>query len=495
MRPALLLCLLGIAAFGQAPEEKPKLDPEIAALLDAARAVAPEYTADILLRVLASDRVPEPELRNELYEELFDLGSLVEHSMSLLAVEPRTKAPWRTPQSAALASGLDGLSIQCQAVRGALASDPQLARRLFERIVEPAPAPATCSDRTVPTPVIYYETAVEGFPHWFTPQEKERSIHLTFLLDRLQRISSPIELAAAADFLLDTNPTRSELEALIGAYTGALAQLSHSHREMTISAHSLAQALTKIVRAARESAIPEGPLLAGARRYFVDRMTGDVCAPGPDSQRDTHRVEQAIKSLIELGAVEDVQMFPPLKEREATPRKVLEPPEGDRFERSEGAASILAKARMLRRDVARTDIGRESHLRQMADQLMLDLDSWEPSPGDDPYEHFHTKALSYTGIPFALPADPIKERAIRSSLAFLAVSPIQHKSPVHFLVCLREVLGVALLAARQRSTIDQSSVPQDVEPALVLAAMRRSSSAVMALYGTAESLIPELKGK
>lgn len=506
MRIAALLCLSLSGAFAQTPDERPRLDPEIASLLDAARAVEPEYTADILYRVLRSDRVPEQELRDELLEELFELGPRVKHPLRV-----RSVGPWADSSSGklgmALDTGLDGLTIQCRAVQQLLASDPVRARALFERIVQPTIAPIACTATTIPSTAIYFDTLVVGDSKWFTPEEREKGVHQRFLLDRLHRIRSPLSLVAASKLLLDTDPTPEEFANLLGAYATAFAGLNPSHRETSVSAASLVGGLVRIIGTAREHEIPEQPLLEIVRGYFVERLSGEACPIGNESSVTMSRTQDALKSLVRLGTVGDAQMVAPFTEVETTPQDVLEGPQIEMFWTTPDEKALLEGARHLLfgggREYLDVEARQTPEWQYEAHQFLLQVESWDRAAGFNPVVYFSTMVGMYQQLISLIPPGPLNEQALRSYLSFLSLSPMQSDDPVRFLWALQNLLDMSrertaedqeLIDARRKRDVRWPPKPQGLTDS-ILGTARASSNAVVALYGSAEKILPLSHGR
>ena len=105
-------------------DAEPKRSKETLALIDQARALPPEFCADILLTLAASPLIPDAKWRRELMEEAFLAGSHAqlpyERIAYGLAVDSLTNEEF-------CRQGLERLTLQTRAIDAMFEIDPQRA--------------------------------------------------------------------------------------------------------------------------------------------------------------------------------------------------------------------------------------------------------------------------------------------------------------------------------------------------------------------------------
>ena len=126
-------------------QDLPQLPAETMGLIHEARGFAPEFSADILLRLAGSRLVTDPAWKRALIEDAFRAGARAELPTGRPEKTQRTRAPrafWN--------NGLEALTLQTRAVEAMLELDPQLARTMFEEIATPRVPALSCLETGAP---------------------------------------------------------------------------------------------------------------------------------------------------------------------------------------------------------------------------------------------------------------------------------------------------------------------------------------------------------
>src|SRR6187402_1327428 len=125
--------LVLLAASRVAAQDLPPLPSDTARLIDEARSLPPEFSADILLRLADSRIIEDRAWKRQLIEEAFKVG--------VRASLPYRKTGEATTDSRASRAywdnGLESLTLQTRAVQAILSLDSQRARIMFEEIPNP----------------------------------------------------------------------------------------------------------------------------------------------------------------------------------------------------------------------------------------------------------------------------------------------------------------------------------------------------------------------
>ena len=317
-------------------KEKDKLPEEIASLLGTARGAPPEYTTDILFRVVRSPKVPDP-IKKELLHEAFTLARLVQHPRCLGGTSQHTTDTRSFKLKAAMGVALDSLSIQCRAIRALLPLDRERAVELFRSLPEPEVPVGRCEDRNVIDLTRYYQTLTDVANKGFSAEEIEEEEHVKLVLAQLRSISSSLQLAPLAKTLTDIEVTPKQLELLIDAYSERLTSVSDSDREFSFAVGSLrfANPLKELVAKVQSQKIPLLSLLSGLRDYLVRHLTSVRCE---DTVAEKYFMAKAVAGLVslyntELRFITDAaeEGLPPIEEEDTVPSEVKGRPRFEEF--------------------------------------------------------------------------------------------------------------------------------------------------------------------
>ena len=139
--------------------------------------------------------------------------------------------------------------------------------------------------------------------------------------------------------------------------------------------------------------------------------------------------------------------------------------------------------------------------REVFDYL-TELEGWEPqyeeSESKSKIVFFHRKAALYRALLDLTPKSAFKQRVLSSYGSYLGRSPVQSSHPIEFLYQLNMLLDQArFMSDEAQSALEQFQAKGGGSPNLpgdskeeILRELTNSRSAVLALYGSAERLLP-----
>src|SRR5260370_36856971 len=138
-----------MAAAVLAQSSKPEIPSHIESLANQARSLAPEFGADVLLRLGRSPELRDAKLKREWIEDAFRLAAQAQNQI------PRHGGVHTDSRQGIVAvahgSGLDTLTLQTTAVRIMRPTDPRRARELFDAMPQAPFGPLGC--QAAPAPV------------------------------------------------------------------------------------------------------------------------------------------------------------------------------------------------------------------------------------------------------------------------------------------------------------------------------------------------------
>jgi len=156
----MIFTTLGVVLLlAQAP---PNVASEVRQLAAIASGFRTEYSADILLRLIETGKIPDRTLRFDLLEQVFQSAPQALAPFLLTDVASRGDTLSRR-LSEAHRQRLDTLSIQLRVVEALLKDDPSKARATFARIPPLVLPKAGCEQPMVPDVAEFYVVLRELF--------------------------------------------------------------------------------------------------------------------------------------------------------------------------------------------------------------------------------------------------------------------------------------------------------------------------------------------
>jgi hypothetical protein len=272
--------MAGGARADDQPKPRPKLAPDVQAIVDIARPAAPEIFAHVVVRLVESGKIPQRELQVELLEDAFHSAARAIEPVRLVAIPgtpPDTREMYR---GKAGELGLDAISLQSRIVRNLLTVDRAKARDLFGQIVHPVLDPRPCEDAMVADISPYYEIAAAVAQSAFTAAEKENDAHLQFLTGLLSAARSPGEVAAFAGAIQNVTFTKAQWEVVLAVIARKLETVGADYRSFAVSFNAMEGSISRLADLARANRMESvDGLLGSFRKYLVAQMTASRCKP------------------------------------------------------------------------------------------------------------------------------------------------------------------------------------------------------------------------
>ncbi len=207
-------------------QDLPQLPAETMGLIQEARGLAPEFSADILLRLAGSRLVTDPAWKRQLIEDAFRAGARAE-------LPYRKAGEGNTDARASRAfwnNNLEALTLQTRAVEAMLELDSQHARTLFEEIPTPQVPALSCLVTGAPNLSAYYQTAATVFARGFTIEQREKLQHTQFLKRVIGQMQSPAHVTPAVKLIFTVAVTPEERQELMPDFAGMLWRINGTGR-------------------------------------------------------------------------------------------------------------------------------------------------------------------------------------------------------------------------------------------------------------------------
>ena len=161
MRKFVFVLLPLLCAHAAAPKK------ELQALTDQARALPPEFAADVLLKLAVSPLATDAKWQQELIDDAFlSAGHAPMHYLQIGDAE----AAWGELSS----SRMSAMTLQTRAIEAMRLLDPQRAVTLFQNLGTPELPTLSCRQPHTPDLSAYYATAAILFTQSFTPAQRQK---------------------------------------------------------------------------------------------------------------------------------------------------------------------------------------------------------------------------------------------------------------------------------------------------------------------------------
>lgn len=403
MRVLALALAISIAAVAAEPI---KLPPDAQKIADLASAAPPEFHAWALLKLLAAPGlIKEAAARRQLIEQIYELASAARARYPVKTVSGVPHDSRSTMIALGSRSGLDGLSLQIDAVRLMLPIDKQKARQMFADIPKPAIPPLGCDDDLMPQLDDYYQLLASVAQEAFTPKERAREDPISLVLDFVGAISSPAQLAPAAAMLARINVSAEQRQLLYAKFGSAMESMSPDDRSFA----DVTSALTPLLS-------PD--VIPAFQRFIANHAAAPRC----------QRVSQN-------GPQMQVNIAAPANALPAGDYK------GELLWQSAEAKNIAKMASDLRINNSRvlTEEDRRDPAWQLQYSRYVDaLEGWLQGDGESDAAFFHEKTSAWMAAADLATAADAREYALGEAVRFIGGSALEGSSPGEWFVEVRQ---------------------------------------------------------
>ena len=464
---ALLLALLLLLPAAQvqkaAPAERPR---EILELVARARAVPPEFGADVLLRIAASGRVADPAWKRELLEEAFHLAAGAREPVRRAAVVTLHNGNSRSNYRAqGFDFNLDTLSLQGRAVQAMFPLDRKRALKLLGEVRVPDLPPQTCDDVFAYRIDDFYTDVVrEVADGAFTPEEVRRGENFSLIESYLKDLRSPAQLSPIATLLAEAKLTSAQFAQLVQVYSAILANIPSDPRSG--EAYWQEAGIQGLARACREKGISSFPLLNAYRSFLVRRLSRR-CSDSSRIPAERWEMERRTALFSSYDRSPGDPEIPPIVVKELTVETIKGRYEEPAFWQDPVAKQLHATLNDLR---GRADLRADrTQWETRFNEFIGQLAGWTGTSEKSEADYFHQKALLTWAAFQAAPRGSFRDGLLRSYVVFLASSGVRQTSPAEWLVQANPVIQL-LLSARAEERDE------------VLAVIRNAQEPVLWLY-------------
>ncbi len=471
MRALLTLIFLCATLHAETPSEalkRRRLEyPELTQIVELAQSAPPEFAARALLRVAQSGSLRDKEWKRELLEQAFQTAASARTPVARHIGNGMAASNSREQRIAEAAEvGLDRLMLQSQAVKAMLTLNPKRARGLFLAMQQPAPVRLRCEEALVEDPSVYFAAATAVAAIAFTPEERKRDEAALFLNERLQRLTSPVEIAPAIRMVSAASRmmTAAQYKLLTSSLAAALERISGDNR-------AFGSTLPEI---SREMTIFKGNELNDAyRQFLVKNMTGPRCA-------DSDLGDFARSAVSDFNRRTEAAVTP-IKLDDTKPSKIDAKAimTGSSNKAEEDLLSAKLTSLLFGGGHAALSDGQKNtaEWREQFSDVFHNIEGIKPAIGESEALFYYRKGDALRGLLLIAPPGESRDRILQEYIAFLKASNFQQESLIEWF-CMVESLAEDT----------RSMSPAEFQK--MLNAFEASGHTVLSLYARMEKLIP-----
>ncbi len=405
--------MTAVVLAGDEAKPRPKLAPEVQAIVDLAQPAAPEIFAHVVVRLVESGKIPQRELQVELLEDAFHSAGRATEPVRLIAIPgtpPDTREMYR---GKAGELGLDAISLQSRIVRNLLTVDRAKARDLFGQMPHPVLDPRPCEDAMVADVTPYYEIAAAVAQSAFTAAEKENDAHLQFLSGLLSAAKSPGEVAAFAGAVQNVTFTKAQWEVVLAVIARKLETVGTDYRSFAVSFNAMEGSISRLADLARANRMESvDGLLGSFRKYLVAQMTASRCKPDIP---------------VAIGEMEWFRVA--LSGDETTPKERKEAFKAHAYFESDDVKWIAERLPRM---------GGKVSAEEMAD-FLRELALWTPSGSD--VDMLHARATVLAALLQVTKPGTDRDRVATLCVELLALSGAQRQNPAEWMWQVKQLSG------------------------------------------------------
>jgi hypothetical protein len=452
---------------------------EIESFVMHAESAPAEFTADLLIQLAESGQIKDAKRKEDLLVESFYAAAKAKHPFKLLALPGSAVDSQSGYRSNALRFNLDGLSLQCRAIKALLALDKQKARELFSEIKVKLD-PLNCEDALVYDVSCFYETIQAIAQTAFSTEETRRGEHVYFVENYISKISSPVQIEPAVKILLPLKTTDSQLLSLVRTFSAALEKVSKDDRSFSVSWNATIGPLDELISRCKQRGVFGDEIIQSYKIYLIKQLSSSRCADTASRKEQKELERNLITQFNDRLRGLAYKNIPAISEDDIKPAKSEGSAKYEMYWTSPKAKSILSRVRKLRFSSAAKavdDLEKQSaDWQSQLSQLMTELASWQPEDEKSEEDYFHQKCVIFYGLINTIPAGTQYDDVLRDFATFVGSSKLQTENPAEWFL-------------HAKTLIDRVNSSKDGERSKLVDLISYSRSTILYLYVEKQKLL------
>ena len=474
-----------------AQTKRPPRPAELEALVVDARALPPEYAADVLLRLVESGKITERAWRRELLDEAFRTAGGAQASIKRRIAPGLNYAYTREDYEArAFGLNLDTLSLRLRAINAMLKVDKHKARELFTELPRKLPlAPLTCNDALVYDVADFYNTLVRVTSTTFNAEEKARDEDVLFVMPYIDAMSTPAQILPTIWIVKEAGDTPSRFALLLHAYSATLNKIeAKDSRSFLAEENGPGRlAFVALLTLCKEAGVAQDELRESFDAYFARYGSANQCAESVALSRPSASDHSFLDNVDkqEHDVESNQQTIEPIHTEDAAPAKLEGAAKLTPFFTTPTAQTLFRTAQALRFGMAdEPQTEEERNEPKRVEQLTAWLNAMADWRGDgeaSESDYFNQKCVLYQLLLEVWPTKgPAADTLLRQYIAFLREPARQQENCAEWLLHVKRLL-------------DSPHYSNGVERAHLLTELASSGEPVLRVYAALQIVRPQTK--
>jgi hypothetical protein len=485
--PTALLPLLFSALFSAMCSAAGIPSAEIESAIDMAHGAPGEFAADALLRIAALESLDSAR-RIRLIEEAFGRAAEAQQPFKRHSAM-QSFSPNAGFLERAFGQDLDALSLRTRAVQAMLPLDAGKARGLFSDI-PPLDIPlVSCGGFLVFDVDRYYDALAAVEQRAFTPKEVHDGAPYQFLLQRLDAVASPAQVAPAARAILSSKLSEAEFPGAVAALTAALRKMVADDRSFTYALAATGTQVLALIEECQRRRTSPLPLIEAYRLYLTSNFAAARCADDDILEGSSMGGASGYGQTLDQRSADAIRFFnqsirmtplQPIQSAEAVASSRVGAASGLRSCESGECQAMALQYRSLVFNSGGTALPsaeRETfEWQERLRRFLAALADWQAASGLDSAQQFREKCAFYGSLIGLSPRGRSRELVVLAMLEFLQRGSSQANSRIEWFLPVNALIGRVGL-----EPLGWGHLADD---------LYRSEDAVITLYAQLEKVAP-----
>lgn len=424
-------------------------NPEVRSLLNDSEALPPEFASEVVLTLLENGFVRNNALRAKVTARAFEEATAAQDDVMLrpfgASVEETSEGLHAIASSV---TSLNRISLQARVIRQVAATDPRMARQLFDSIQPPQLAPVPCNENWYFEPDAYYDALAVIVQRSFSEREIAGGNRAGYVSTIIRHTQSHVQLVPLARVLSAGDFTEKELRTMVPAYAATLADVQGDPLSFSIlisALDSFFEAVTTLFTLLDKRNVESRVLIQALRDYMVNNFKGRNCdAPESNDSSLPAAVLQFNKAFRSRLNRMNLKIIAKDEITSAAKGIGSDEPLPSRWN-SSTYFQLLQSVQKLntpltQKELAEGRTDKDAMWLSEAQDVLDRLNAWS-NQGESEIDFFHQKAIFLEALAHRTFGTPLHTEVLDAFVRFLEQNSYQDISPIDWFFCAKILLS------------------------------------------------------
>jgi hypothetical protein len=456
------------------PSFGPRHNSELRLLLNDSESLPPEFASDIALTLLENGFVQNKTLRAKLITHAFEKASAAQDDVMRrpfgVSVEETSEG---LHAIASTVTSLDRISLQARVVRQVAATDPRMARQLFESMQPPQLTSIPCNEDWFFEPDAYYDALAVVVHGGFSEREIAGGNRAGYISSIMRHTQSHVQLVPLARMLSTEDFTEQELRTMIPVYAATIEDVRGDPLSFSIlmsAPDSFFKAITTLLTSLDKRNVESRALLHAFRDYIVTNYKGQNCDATKSNDSKSSLPEAVVQFNKEFQSRlirMNLTIIGEDEIRNTAKGSTLDEPLPSRWD-SLTYFQLLKSVQKLNNSLTQKELAegrteKDAIWVTQARDVLDRLNAWS-NEGEREIDFFHQKAIFLEALTDKTIGTSLHAEVLDAFIRFLEQNSYQDVSPIDWFFCAKIVLSND--ASADGANVDLKRLVDSREPVL-----------------------------